>query len=86
MKVGPAGVARLHSDARVKGVWDPLQETNHVSQVSWIGSSTGYIARTIPSPTDDQPPPGQEGDAVAKPWLRKVGDGAGVGGREQLHT
>ena len=40
------------------------------------------------SPTDDQPPPRQEGEAVARPWLRQIRDGAGVGGRarEQLHT
>ena len=46
------------------------------------------LIRTIISPTDDQPPPRQEGEAVATPWLRKWRDGAGVGGRarEQLHT
>ena len=40
------------------------------------------------SPTDDQPPPRQEGEAVARPWLRQIRDGAGVGGRarEQLHA
>ena len=44
--------------------------------------------RTIISPTDDQPPPRQEREAVAFPWFRKVRDEAGVGGREreQLHT
>ena len=44
-------------------------------------------ARTSPSPTDDQPPPRQEGEAVVIPWLRQIRDGAGVGGRarEQLH-
>ena len=35
------------------------------------------------SPTDNQPPPRQEGEAVARPWLRQVRDGAGVGGRER---
>ena len=35
----------------------------------------------IVSPTDDQPPPRQEGEAVARPCLRQIGDGAGVGGR-----
>ena len=40
----------------------------------------------IPSPTDDQPPPRQEREAVVKPWLRQIRDGAGVGGREQFHT
>ena len=41
-------------------------------------------ARSIISPTDDQPPPRQEGEAVARPWLRQIRDGAGVGVREQL--
>ena len=36
------------------------------------------------SPTDDQPPPRQEGEAVATPWLRKIRDGAGGGGWEQF--
>ena len=47
------------------------------------------VVRTnIFSPTDDQTPPRQEGEAVATPWLRKWRDGAGVGvrAREQLHT
>ena len=46
------------------------------------------VVRTIMSPTDDQPPPRQEGEAVATPWLRQIRDGAGVGGRarEQLHA
>ena len=35
----------------------------------------------IISPTDDQPPPRQEGEAVGKPSLRQIRDGAGVGGR-----
>ena len=45
------------------------------------------IARILP-PTDDQPPPRQEGEAVPKPFLRQIRDGAGVGGRvrEQLDT
>ena len=40
------------------------------------------------SPTDNQPPPRQKGEAVVRPCLRKIGDGAGVGGRarEELHT
>ena len=33
------------------------------------------------SPTDDQPPPRKEGEAVAKSWSRQVWDGAGFGGR-----
>ena len=39
------------------------------------------------SPTDDQPPPRQEGEAVAITWLRQVRDGAGVGerAREQFN-
>ena len=43
------------------------------------------VVRTTVSPTDDQPPPRQEGEAVA-PSLRQFRDGAGVGGRarEQL--
>ena len=46
------------------------------------------VPRTIPSPTDDQPPPRQKGEAVVSPLLRKIRDGAGVGGRarEQLHV
>ena len=33
------------------------------------------------SPTDDQPPPRQEGEAVAIPCWKQIRDGAGVGGR-----
>ena len=33
---------------------------------------------TIISPTDDQPPPRQEGEAVANPCSRQIRDGAGV--------
>ena len=33
------------------------------------------------APTDDQPSPGQEGEAVANSWLRQVGDGAQVVGK-----
>ena len=42
------------------------------------------VVRTIPSPADDHPPPRQEGEAVERPWLRKIRDGAGGGGWEQL--
>ena len=44
------------------------------------------IRRTIimSSPTDDQPSPRQEGEAVVIPCLRQIRNGAGVGGREQL--
>ena len=44
------------------------------------------LIRTIISPTDDQPPPRKEREAVALPCLRQIRDGAGVGGRarEQL--
>ena len=42
------------------------------------------VAAASVSPTDDQPPPRQEGEAVAIPWLRQVRDGAGVGGREDF--
>ena len=40
------------------------------------------------SPTDDQPPPSQEGEAGVTPCMRQVRDGAGVRrrAREQLHT
>ena len=46
------------------------------------------VVRKIKSPTDDQPPPRQEGEAVAIHSLRQIRDGAGVGGRarEQLDT
>ena len=46
------------------------------------------VIRTISSPTDDQPPPREEGEAVAIPSIRQVRDGAGVGGRarEQLNA
>ena len=46
------------------------------------------LIATIVSPTDDQPTPRQEGEAVAAPGLRQIRDGAGVGGRarKQLHT
>ena len=39
------------------------------------------------SPTDDQPPPRQEGEAVESPWLRQVRNKAGVGerAREQFN-
>ena len=45
-------------------------------------------ARNIPSPTDNQPPPRQEGETVAMPSLRQIRDEAGVGGRarEQFHA
>ena len=44
--------------------------------------------RTRVSPTDDQPPPRQQGEAVVFPWSRQVRDGAGVRGRarEQFHA
>ena len=42
--------------------------------------------RAIKSPTDDQPPPRQEGEAVEFPWLRQIRDGAGGGGWEQFDT
>ena len=44
----------------------------------------GKVVRTISSPADDHPPPRQEGEAVARPWLRKIRDGAGGGGWEQF--
>ena len=45
------------------------------------------VFRQITSPTDDQPPPREEGEAVSIPWLRQVRDEAGVRGRarEKLH-
>ena len=39
---------------------------------------------TIFSPADDHPPPRQEGEAVVRPWLRKIRDGAGGRGWEQF--
>ena len=44
------------------------------------------VPRTIYSPTDDQPPPRQDGEAVGNSCLRQIRDGAGFGGRarEQL--
>ena len=46
------------------------------------------VGRRTYSPTDDQPPPRQEGEAVAIPWLSHIRDEAIVRGRgrEQLHT
>ena len=46
------------------------------------------VIRTISSPTDDQSPPRQEGEAVIPPSFRQIRDGAGVGGRarEQLNA
>ena len=44
------------------------------------------VKTTIISPADDHPPPRQEGEAVVRPWLRQIRDGAGGGGREQLDT
>ena len=41
---------------------------------------------TIESPADDQPPPRQEGEAMASPWYRQVRDGTGAGGGEQLNA
>ena len=40
--------------------------------------------RKITSPADDHPPPRQEGEAVAIPWLRKIRDGAAGRGWEQF--
>ena len=44
------------------------------------------IVHSILSPTDDQPPPRQEGYAGHKPIFRQVRDGAVIGRREQLHA
>ena len=46
------------------------------------------ISGTICPSTDNEPPPRQERDAVALPWLRQIRDSAGVRGRarEQFHT
>ena len=40
------------------------------------------------STTDNKPPTREQGDAVARSWLRKIRDEAGGGGRwgEQLHV
>ena len=40
--------------------------------------------RMIPPPADDHLPPRQEGEGVARPWFRKIRDGAGGRGWEQL--
>ena len=50
------------------------------------GDAGVKVVITIPSPTDDQPPPRQEGEAVVTPCFRQIWDEAGVGGRarEQL--
>ena len=42
------------------------------------------VVRTIPTTADDHPPPRQEGEAVAPPWLNKIRDGAGGRGWEQF--
>ena len=41
-------------------------------------------SRIVESPTYGQSPPRQEGEGVAKPWLRKIRDGAAGGGWEQF--
>ena len=57
-----------------------------------VNPGDARVPRSLPpwaqeSPTDDQPPPRQEGEAVVSPSLRQIRYGAGVGGRarEQLH-
>ena len=63
----------------------------HIAEVSPAGVAchpreAGVKARTIIGPpADDHPPPRQEGEAVAFPWLRKIRDGAGGGGWEQFN-
>ena len=42
------------------------------------------VKTTTISPADDHPPPRQEGEGVARPWLRKIRDGAGGRGWEQF--
>ena len=41
-------------------------------------------SRIVESPTYDQSPPRQEGEGVTRPWMRKIRDGAGGRGWEQL--
>ena len=74
---------------------EELLEAPHRVEVSPAGvastprdAGVKSVFTIISSPTDDQPPPRQEGEAVAEPSLRQIRDGAGVGGRarEQLHT
>ena len=43
------------------------------------------VVGTIVPPADDHPPHRQEGEAVFRPWLRKIRDGAGGRGWEQFH-
>ena len=57
------------------------------------GDAGVKVVTTISSPTDDQPPPRKEGEAVEQPGLRQIRDGAGIGeagvggrAREQFHT
>ena len=57
------------------------------------GDAGVKVVTTISSPTDYQPPPRKEGEAVEHPGLRQIRDGAGVGeagvggrAREQFHT
>ena len=53
-----------------------------------VASNPRYAIVKTPSPTDDQPPPRQEGEAVARPWMRQVRNKAGVGerAREQFNA
>ena len=44
----------------------------------------GKFRTTIPPPADDHLPPRQEGEGVARPWFRKIRDGAGGRGWEQF--
>ena len=40
-----------------------------------------WVTMKCYSPTDNQPPPRQEGEAVLIPFMRQVRDEAGFGGR-----
>ena len=54
--------------------------------VAWRPREARIKSRIVESPTYDQSPPRQEGEGVARPWLRKIRDGAGGGGWEQFDT
>ena len=63
----------------------------HIVEVSPAGvachpreAGVKVVKTTIISPADDHPPPRQEGEGVARPWMRKIRDGAGGRGWEQF--
>ena len=75
----------------MKHNWDeaPRPHRGEVSPAGAASNPRDAGVKGVPlimSPTDDQPPPRQEGEAVVKPFFRHIRDGAGVGAREQLHA